>query len=518
MFYNYTTIKDEYTNVIEVANVIKNMKPKKSPGLDQISIDLIKRHSDPITSSITHLFNVSLKNGKFPDPLKIAKIVPIYKNGDKSVLSNYRPISMLSAISKILEKLIYTRIFNFFNQQNLFYSHQYGFRPRSNTQTAAAEMISKLESWLDEGRISAAIFIDIMKAFDTIRHSTLLTKLKYYGIRGRTYFLIHDYLKNRKQCTVIGEEISNQQEVTWGVIQGGVLAALLFIIYINDMGRLKLSGQLFSYADDTALVYKDYDSSRMQDDMNLLSDYFRINFLSINTKKTKQMVIKSTHKTVPTSNIFVNDNPIERVHEMNYLGIVIDDSLSWNQHIQSLCTQISKYVGILRKLKTRLATDTLKLIYYSLIQSKLFYAVIVWGSASNVLLNRIRTLQNRAIKSVYHLPLLYPTNTLYAATALTILPLNLIYYKAITVYVHQCVKDSIHHNNNFQILNHRINTRLRDQQKLQIPKVSTMKYGTKSIRFTAVTYYNRVPDQIKTTINIRQFKHKLNEWLKSEQE
>lgn len=198
LFYNYTSIDDQFANPEEVRTIIKHMKSNKTPGDDEITIDFIKRHIHPLAIAITHLFNVSLKNGKFPDPLKIAKTIPIFKDGDKTIVSNYRPISLSSAISKILEKLIHNRLYAFFNDQKLFFKHQYGFRPRSSTQTAAIELVNNLQSWIDNGNCSSAIFIDISKAFDTIKHSILLKKLYYYGIRGRTYFLMNDYLKDRK--------------------------------------------------------------------------------------------------------------------------------------------------------------------------------------------------------------------------------------------------------------------------------------------------------------------------------
>lgn len=401
-----------------------------------------------------------------------------------------------------MEKVLHTRLFTFLNDQKLLASHQYGFRPKSNTQTAATEMISQLESWIDEGNCTAAIFIDISKAFNTIKHYILLKKLHYYGICGRTYFLICDYLKNRLQYTVVAGQESEKLPLHWGVIQGGVLAALLFIIYINDMGRLKLNGKLFSYADDTTIIYDEYDAKKIQDDMNFICDYFRINLLLLNAEKTKQMVLQSTRKSTPTVNIHINDSTIERVPEMTYLGLVINDSLSWTNHVESLCGQVSRNVGIVSKLRYKLKTQTMRLTYHSMIQSKLCYMLNEWGSAKELLIKRLATLQNRALKNVFKVPTLHPKETLYRVTAKEILPIRSQYFKSLTTFVHQCVNDEIHHNTQFERLTHSFQTRLRTQDKLKVPRTTTTKYGLESIRYLSTTFYNRIPITITNDTNV----------------
>lgn len=514
LFFNHSYIEDQFTNPREVLTVINKMKPRKAPGADRISIDFIKKHKQVMSTAISHLFNVSFKNAKYPDPLKIAKTIALFKGGDKEEISNYRPISLLSTLSKILEKLLYTRILSFMTEQGILSSNQYGFRPSSSTQTAATEMVEKIEMWIDEGKCAAAVFIDISKAFDTVKHSILLNKLHMYGIRGRTYYLLADYLANRKQYTSNGDEDSDELPLSWGVIQGGVLAALLFIIYINDMCHLKLKGRLYSYADDTCIIYEQYNRREIEHDMQMISDYLRINFLSMNTSKTKYMVLKSVRTSTVNEDILLNNVCIEKVSDANYLGLHIDESLSWTCHIDDLRKQISKYVGILSKLRFKLPTHALKQIYHSMIHNKLSYMTNAWGLACDTSLKRLFILQKRALKHVFKVPLLHSTSTLFETTAEGILPLRSVHFKSMVIHVHQCMYNLTHNNSNFLHNNHTRNTRSSRQNRLKVPTVRTTKYGLQSVRYNAVKFYNLLPTNVKTISNILNFKKKVTHWIR----
>lgn len=190
----------------------------------------------------------------------------------------------------MLEKLLHSRIYKFLLNQNILYDNQYGFRSKSSTSIAATEIIQKMQKYVDEGKISCAVFLDISKAFDTVKHDILMKKLELYGIRGQTLSMIRNYFQNRTQYITMKEYSSEMMYLNYGVIQGGVLAALLFVIYINDIGILRLHGKIFTYADDTAIVY---DHQNIQQDLKIIADFFRINVLSINASKTNYMIIHS---------------------------------------------------------------------------------------------------------------------------------------------------------------------------------------------------------------------------------
>lgn len=204
--------------------------------------------------------------------------------------------------------------------------------------------------------------------------------------------------------------------------------------------------------------------------------------------------------------------------EIQYLRLLIDDTLSWNSHINSLCSQIARQVGNLKRLKQKLNTRPLKTIYFSMIQSKLYYIVNAWGSAKATLIKRVAVLQSRALKQVFRLLILHPTKTLYSVVAPNILPITSIYKKSIVTYVQQCLLNCIHHNSQFEYISHQANTRLRGSKKLKLPKIRTMKYGTHSIRSNAANFYNTLPQDITELKDIRKFKSEVTKWLQKKSE
>lgn len=341
-----------------------------------------------------------------------------------------------------------------------------------------------------------------------------MKKLELYGIRGQTLRIIKDYFQDRTQFTCMKDCSSDTMNLDYGVIQGGVLAALLFVIYINDIGVLKLHGRIFTYADDTAIVYEEYNHQQVQQDLNKIADFFRINVLSINASKTNYMLIKSPHKEAPPAiqPLFINDTQICLVNDTRYLGLRIDNNLTWKLHIEALSKEISKPIGIMHKLKYRLKTPTLKLIYHSLVHSKLSYMINIWGSAKKYIKKQVYTLQNRAVKSIHKLPMLFSTSSLFGIISKEILPIEKIYKKSMLMFVQQCINNKIHHTIEFHHTTHR-STRAVTEKKLIIPSMRTERYGKEGIMYRACSFYNQLPQEIKSLSNIYQFKKQLQIYL-----
>lgn len=336
-----------------------------------------------------------------------------------------------------------------------------------------------------------------------------------YGIRGKTLDLLIDYFRNRKQFTEIDSRRSSNTSIEWGVIQGGVLAALLFVLYVNDIGILKLNGQVFTFADDTAIVYENYDNNTMQEDLNVLSDFFRINVLSINATKTKYMIMKSIHnRNVPDNPppLYMNDVQLQRVADIRYLGLHIDQCLTWTKHIEILCKEISRPTGILFKLRHRLNKNILTKIYHSLIQSKFTYMINIWTSAKEKYKKKIYVLQNRALKIINKLPALFPTDTLYSQVMPRILPIKRMTIKTLVTFVQQCKYNLIHHTTVFESVTYR-NTRTANNRNLIIPPARTQRYGKESIKYRAVMSYNGIPLETKLLDNIVKFKSEVTKWI-----
>ena len=252
----YNSSNPSFENVDEdtVRKTIQTLPSKNSCWLDGISSKLIKIIEPAIIKSLTLLINQVLNTGIFPDELKIAKVIPIFKKDDPILFKNYRPISLLSTISKIIEKIIFTQLSLYFNENKVIFDNQYGFRPRHSTEYAALELVDRIITQMDIKEVPINIFLDLSKAFDTIDHTILLAKLRYYGIHDTALLLLKSYLNNRKQYVEFEDTKSEILPITVGVPQGSILGPLLFIIYINDFSEASSIFKFIMYADDTTLL------------------------------------------------------------------------------------------------------------------------------------------------------------------------------------------------------------------------------------------------------------------------
>ena len=333
-----TTFKFKYVHCKDIDAIIKTLQDKNSMGHDDLSLSFLKKISPSIIYPLSIIINQSLFKGIFPDALKIAKIIPIFKKDDNELFDNYRPISLLPAISKIFEKIISQQILEYFTKNNLIFSSQHGFRTKHSTETAAIELVDTLKIEIDKGHLPVSIFMDLSKAFDTIDHTILLKKLKFYGVDGISLELFKSYLTDRKQYVAINSAKSPLQSISTGVPQGSILGPLLFLIYINDIKFCSGSFTFLCFADDTTVTLsicpkdtkcKHCDSSTIDEtflnhELQKLYNWLCINKLALNTKKTKYMVFHTPQRKLHNSKkcsflisepskIKINNIPIEKV-------------------------------------------------------------------------------------------------------------------------------------------------------------------------------------------------------------
>ena len=244
-------------SISEILSEINHLKKKKSTGPDVFNFTIVSDIAQQIVLPLQFIYNLSLETGIFPDKLKVAKIIPIYKKDDPNKPSNYRPISLLSIFSKLFEKILCRRLMQFWNRNNVLYDYQFGFREHHSTSLALIEVTDKIYKELDDGNFAAGIYIDLQKAFDTVDHNILLDKLYNCGIRGTPHKLLKDYLSNRLQYTVNGVSKSSMQLINCGVPQGSVLGPILFLIYVNDISNATDLTVPRLFADDTNLFLFD---------------------------------------------------------------------------------------------------------------------------------------------------------------------------------------------------------------------------------------------------------------------
>ena len=388
----------------QVIKVIDNLKPKTSRGKDNLSNKLLKQIKNEISKSLTLIINQCFSTGIFPNSLKIAKVIPLYKKNEKYLFDNYRPVSILSSISKIFEKIMHTQIYNYFNENKLLYDSQYGFRALHSTELATMELVNKISNELDRGQSPISIFLDLSKAFDTINHDILLFKLKYYGFSLNSLKLVENYLLNRVQYIQYADITSNELQITTGVPQGSVLGPLFFIIYLNDLHKINSSFTPIIYADDTTLLASLNQfhsnnhsiSSNINNELSKFSTWLKLNKLSLNCRKTCAMIFKHPNKVVNVPEILIDDTPIDYVKEFNFLGILLNENLKWCAHTNHVAKKVSKVVFVLNKLKHFLPQSILFMIYSSLIVPHLNYGAILWEK--NV--SRLFILQKKAIRAV----------------------------------------------------------------------------------------------------------------------
>ena len=392
----------------EVMSYIGSLKNKTSCGFDEISPKILKMSAPFIVDSLTYLLNLCLSKNYFPDEFKYAKIIPLHKKGDVNDVNNYRPISLLPTISKLLERHMHKHLTNFIDKYKLLHDSQSGFRKYHSCETALCKIT---DSWLKNINNSLAvgvIFIDLTKAFDLISHDILIQKLKIYGFGDRCMLLFKSYLSNRTQSVYLHGDRSSKTCVYRGVPQGSILGPILFSLYINDLPLYINNTTCDLFADDTSIHYASYDiddiSLHLNTSMKLVDKWCNANDMIIHPDKTESMLVCSRQKRQKLRNtqlnIVYNNCTIKQVAKHKLLGVTFDQNLSWHDHISLLIKQISSTVFQFSQIKHFLNEHSRRLFYFSYIQSRLSYCSIIWGYCPPSTLKPLLSLQKRAVKMI----------------------------------------------------------------------------------------------------------------------
>jgi len=393
------------TNASEITDITSKLKACKSAGYDDIHPSVVKSVISTIANPLAHIFNLSLSSGIFPNNFKIAKVTPVFKNGDKKLLNNYRPISVLPVFSKILEKIMYSRLSSYLEINSFLTDKQYGFREKHSTYMALVDLIDKITNEIDNKKFSLGIFIDLSKAFDTINHTILLNKLNLYGIRGVANNWFRSYLHNRLQYVHLQNSNSSKLTVKCGVPQGSILGPLLFLIHINDITKVSNILNIIMFADDTNLFLSDTNLANLINtanfEVNKISTWFKANKLSLNISKTNYIVFRTKYKSIENCDGIKIDNiKLEQVYKTKFLGVIINQALSWDDHIHMIKQKIVKNTGIIYKIRKHLPQSVLISLYHTLIHPYLDYCNIVWAINKTTALNDLFICQKKIIRIV----------------------------------------------------------------------------------------------------------------------
>ena len=388
----------------EICGLLRSF-PDKCNRLFDIRPKLLIMILDKIMPILVFLFNKCLSDGTYPDVLKIARVVPIFKSGNPNNVSNYRPISNLSTINKLFEKILHTRLNSYLENYNIISEFQFGFRKSCNTTLAVFTFVTDILKTFNKKMYTAALFVDLKKAFDTVNSEILLNKLSRCGIRGVAGSLLRSYLQNRQQYTDVNNSISLMKPVKIGVPQGSVLGPLLFNMFINDITNIEAANKIL-FADDAVFYVTDVSLAVCIDKLNSciseLSQWFHNNKLTLNTEKTK-LIMFSPRIVNNLPIIYFNNKVIQWVKSIKYLGIIIDCNLNFVMQSKEIVNKLSKLHGVFYSLKNFIPRNVLVNMYYSLVYSTVTYGVIIWGGVAESNSNNIKTMLNKIIRCIFNI-------------------------------------------------------------------------------------------------------------------
>lgn len=489
----------------EVSCLIKDLKNKFSHGFDEIPSTVLKYCSKNLIKPITILCNSSLSSGCFPEIFKQAIVKPLFKKGERNNIENYRPISLLSVFSKVLEKSMYNRIVPFLEKCDIFSASQFGFRKGLSINGALYSFLTDILSAKDQKSNVIGLFLDLRKAFDTVNHKILLHKLDKYGIRGHANKWFASYLTNRKQVVKINSYYSNEVTLEHGVPQGSILGPLLFLIFINDLPVSLSPFKTILYADDTNVIFTNKHIMQLKAEIsktNLnLFNWFNHSKLFLNSDKTFFINFSSHTDNDNSLEVSIGNSKISEIDKIKFLGIYINKNLSWDDHISHLKGKLSSLCYAFRILSNISNIGILKTYYFGCIQSVLNYGIIFWGNSPKMI--EVFRIQKNILKIMVNVPTRTSSKPIFKK--LNIMPLPCLYILE-TVYFIHCNQQLFKYNHDL----HKYSTRISND--LHLNNHRTTKF-LNSTAHQGIKLYNKLPNSFKK-LDPKKFKRKVSSLLK----
>ena len=502
----------DFVTDLEVEKEISNMR--KQGDMSDVSAKFLKLSKIHVSKMLCRLFNLCLLRGVFPGNLKHASITPVFKRGSPYSIQNYRPISIVSNISKIFESIMHKRLSKFFASQGLLSEYQFGFRKERNTEMAIFTLVDRVIPAIRFKQYAICVFLDFSACFDTLCRDTLITKLYRYGVRGPPLELIKSYFSNRTQSVNYGGVSSRASLQSLGVIQGSRCGPLYYDIYSSDLKHLCSEDEFLMFADDTSLIYTGTDLPALTEHVNqrlsVVSDWCKYNKLSLNGNKCKYMLI--TTKIVNSDpTIKLDDVPVSRVKNFKYLGVQLDHNLKFHDHIEYLCSKMNQMCGVTYRLKDNLNVESAKNLYYSCIYSVLRYCIGIWGGVLQCTErgNRLNNLHKRVTKNLFAK---FSRGTCIFKS-MKILKLPDIHRLHVGLYMYRVVRmnacPTLQLNLDLKYPQHNYGTRNRNDPIVPFPRVDCIKIN---FQYQTIKIWNDLPPVIRDSNSLGIFKKKLIEY------
>ena len=503
------------TTTSEIDKLICRLPNKSSSGYDNVNNILLKRLGKEFAVPLMLICNNSMQSGKFPSQMKTAIVVPLYKNKEREYVNNYRPISLLLTVSKLLEKLMHKHVYCFLNETKQIYNSQYGFREGHSCENAISEVLGEIVKNLQNGKTTVCILLDLSKTFDSLDHEMILMKMDRYGLRGNCLDWFKSYLTDRHiqvRCKTgqSMETYSDLYDVSYGAPQGSCLGPLIFMLYCNDL-RLHLDYlKSIQFADDSTLL-KSHDNLRylkfcIEHDLELVQDWFNANKLTLNVDKTVCMIFSPRQQKVDM-NIRLSGTELPVVPFSKFLGLWIDSQLNWHEHLRKLSSRLYSRLGLLRQSKNLLDLHACKTLYFAQFHSILTYGLLVWGNMiSPTQISKLSKIQDKAVQ------LLDPRKDLILVyQEQGILPIkNLVEFENLKVwykYYHKLLpirlSEIMTEDAKYKTIEktHTYNTRQKDE--LNLPRADGLYKRTFFVK--GLRDYTNLPNAVKSSRSLNQF-------------
>lgn len=500
----------------ELTKIISRIKNKKSSGVDQLPAAVIKFVVDELSEPLCHLINYSFIVGQFPKELKKAAVTPVFKKGCDKTCDNYRPVAILSTISKIFELAAMTRLLGFLEKNNIVSSYQHGFTKNRNTTSAIFALLSRVVSELDAGMQVSGLFFDLKKAFDTVNHDLLCKKMYAMGIRGLALDWFSSYLRGRTQMVqytsidqtgCLRRHFTSEALILRGVPQGSILGPTLFLLFVNNLPNSIQSANVCQYADDTSFsvsspsIHSLEISSYIKS--NSLYQWLIENYLTLSEHKTQLLKFTKSRKFTQSSqfSILLDETPVFSSEAVKFLGMIVDERLNFYQHTDYVASKVSIGIFMMRTLAKTVQSDVLLSAYYGLVYPYLVYAVPIWGSKSQRTTFLFK-LQKKAVRVIFSLRRHQSCRDFFKGAKILTFPS--IYILELLTFVKQ--------NISLFTVTHDCIYSLRGGCDLRLPKHKTSFFKRHAV-YNGISMFNRLPSTLKLEVDPLKFRRRLKALL-----